>query len=109
MGRKPQFYKIPISQFCIEKIKNRYQKGGQKLIVDAERNRRTLEKPASHVPWFGGGASSKSTKQVPKTASNATKRHQNGSQNRCKIDKKSSWRRGGVRGAFREAKRRKYS
>ena len=32
-------------------------KGSSKIIVDAERNRRTLEKPANHFPWFGGGAS----------------------------------------------------
>ena len=31
MGRKRQFYKIPISQFFREKIKKRCQKGGQKL------------------------------------------------------------------------------
>ena len=28
-----------------------------KSIVDAERDRRTLEKPANHIPWFGGGTS----------------------------------------------------
>ena len=28
-----------------------------KVIVDAERNRRTLEKPANHFPWCGGGPS----------------------------------------------------
>ena len=26
-----------------------------KVIVDAERNRRTLEKSANHFPWCGGG------------------------------------------------------
>ena len=41
--------------------------------VDAERNRRTLEKQASHIPWFRGGAGSKSTKQLPKTTSNDMK------------------------------------
>ena len=45
-----------------------------KSIVDAERNRRTLEKPANRFPWFGGGASSKSTKQVPTTASKVMKK-----------------------------------
>ena len=40
-----------------------------KAIVDAERNRRILEKQANRFPWFGGVASSKATKQVPKTVS----------------------------------------
>jgi hypothetical protein len=71
------------------------QKGTSKVIVDAERNRRTLEKPANRFPWFGGGASSKSTKQVPTTASKVMKK-----------DKKSSLRRGCVLGSFRGAKRK---
>jgi hypothetical protein len=57
-----------------EKVGKSMRKGRPKVIVDAERNRRTLEKPANHVPWFGGGASSKSTKQVPKTASKVKKK-----------------------------------
>ena len=42
-------------------------------IVDAERNRRTLEKPANQRPWFRDGASSKSMKRVPKTVANVMK------------------------------------
>ena len=42
-------------------------KGTSKVIVDAERNRRTLEKLANQLPWFEGGAGSNSTKRVPKT------------------------------------------
>ena len=71
-----------------------FEKAG-KSIVDAERNRRTLEKPASHFRWFDGGASSKPTKQVPNTASNGTK----------KVPKwvpKSMQNRAGVAEAFRE-------
>ena len=52
----------------------RMPKGTSKIIVDAERNRRTLEKPANRFPWFGGGASSKSTKQVPTTAAKVMKK-----------------------------------
>ena len=32
------------------------QQGTSKAIVDLERNRRTLKKPANHIPWFGCGA-----------------------------------------------------
>ena len=64
-----------------EQVEKSMQKGISKVIVDAERNRRTLEKPASHFRWFDGGASSKPTKQVPNTASNGTKKAQNGIQN----------------------------
>ena len=57
-------------------------KGTSKVIVDAERNRRTLEKQANQLPWFGGGASSKSAKRVPNTASKVKMRgvtlHQGG-------------------------------
>ena len=42
---------------------------GMQAIVDAERNRRSLEKLDNHLPWFGGWASSKSTKEVSKTVS----------------------------------------
>ena len=59
-----------------KKIGKSMPKWFQKSIknVDAERNRRTLEKPANRFPWFGGGASSKSTKQVPTTAANVMKK-----------------------------------
>jgi hypothetical protein len=56
-----------------EKVEKSMQKGRSKVIVDAERNRRTLEKPSNRFPWFGGGANSKSTKQVPTTASKVMK------------------------------------
>ena len=52
----------------------------------------------------GGGASTKSTKQVQKTASRVMKKEAKWSQNRCKIDKKSKLRRGHVMGSFLEAK-----
>ena len=55
----------------------------------------------------GGGASTKSTKQVPKTASRVMKKEPKWSQNRCKIDEKSKLRRGQVLGVFLEAKSRK--
>jgi hypothetical protein len=57
-----------------EKIEKTMQRGTSEVIVDAERNRRTLEKPANRFPWFGGGASSKSTKQVPTTVSKVMKK-----------------------------------
>ena len=40
-----------------------------KVIADAERHRRTLEKPACRSVWFGGGTSAEPATQVPKTAS----------------------------------------
>ena len=67
---------LPNSDFpeLFEKVGKLMPKGIPKVIVDAERNRRTLEKPASHFRWFDGGASSKSTKQVSNIASNGTKK-----------------------------------
>ena len=48
------------------------ENGIPKSIIDAERYCRALEKPANQLPWFGGGANSKSAEQVPKTTSNGT-------------------------------------
>ena len=77
------------------------EKGSPKWIGDAERNRRTLEKPASHVAWFGGGA----MLQINETgAENGIVNQEKGTKMGPKIDAKSSRRRGGVRGAFWEAK-----
>ena len=45
------------------------ENGSQKGIVDAERKRRTLEKPANQLPWFGCGAGSELAKRVPNMAS----------------------------------------
>ena len=53
-----------------EQIEKTMPKGMPKVIVDAERNRRILEKQANQLPWFEGGASSNSTKRVPKTTPN---------------------------------------
>ena len=61
-------------------------KGMPKIIVDAERNRRTLEKLANQLPWFEGGAGSKTTKRVSKTTPMVRKRHQIGTPNRCEIE-----------------------
>ena len=47
-------------------------KRSSQVIVDAERNRRTLEKLANQLPWFEGGAGSNSAKRVPKTIPNVT-------------------------------------
>ena len=47
-------------------------KGISKAIVDAERNRRTLDNPANQLPWFEGGAGSNSKKRIPKTTPNGT-------------------------------------
>ena len=70
-------------------------KGMSKVIVDAERNRRTLEKPANQLPWFEGGAGSNSTKRVPKTTPNGTKKDP-------KWDPKSMQNRAGAAEAFGE-------
>ena len=56
-----------------EQIEKSMPKGMSKVIVDAERNRRTLEKPANQLPWFEGGLASNSTKLGPKTTPDATK------------------------------------
>ena len=53
----------------------------------------------------GGWASTKSTKQVPKTVARVMKKEPTWSQTLCKIDKKSKLRRGHVLGLFLEAKR----
>ena len=39
-----------------EKVEKSMPKWFQKIIVDAERDRRTLEKPANQGMWFCGGA-----------------------------------------------------
>ena len=52
-----------------EKVEKWSQKGTPKVIVDAERHRRTLEKPAGRSVWFGGGTSAEPATEVPKTAS----------------------------------------
>ena len=58
----------------IEKVEKSMPKGMPKVIVDAERNRRTLEKLANQLPWFEGGAGPNSMKRVPKTTPNGTKK-----------------------------------
>ena len=69
------------------------QKIKSKVSVNAERNRRTLDKPAIHVPWFGGGAFFKSTDQVLKRQPKTWNRNRDWCPNQYKIDKESNWRR----------------
>ena len=40
---------------CLKKVEQLSQKGLPKVIVDAERDRRTLEEPANQGVWFRGG------------------------------------------------------
>ena len=77
---------IGINQ-CVCRFWNKSMpKGTWKVIVDAERNRCTLEKPANQLPWFEGGGGSNSMKRVPKTTPNQRNSYQNGTSNRCKIE-----------------------
>ena len=48
---------LSISWFLVIHKKNEklVPKVASKVIVDAERNRHPLEKPANHFPWCGGG------------------------------------------------------
>ena len=78
-----------------EQIEKSMPKGTSKVIQDAERNRRTLEKPASQLSWFEGGAGSNSSKPVPKTTPNGTKEGP-------RLDPESMQNRAGAAEAFRE-------
>ena len=57
-----------------ETTENSMPKGTSKVVVDAERNRRPLEKPANQFLWFEGGAGSSAAKRVPKTRPKNTKK-----------------------------------
>ena len=80
------------------------EKRTSKIIVDAERHRRTpwtlaVESKAiesKKSAGIGDNGAEKSEKGMPKPS----KYHQNGSPNQSQIDKKSSLRRGCVFGAF---------
>ena len=79
----------------LETIEKSMSKRMIKIIVDAERNRRTLEKRANQLSWFEGGASSNSTKRVPTTTPNGTT-------NVSKWEPKSMQHRAGAAEAFGE-------
>ena len=79
-------------------------KGTSKVIVVAERNRRT---PGGNrrieIRWFdgfGNGENGETAKKLAKMGPKASKIHQNGSLNRSKINQKSKLRPKGVQGWF---------